>query len=232
MAEGGPAAMRSLSDDPPDAFVIDLGRLPSQGRDIAGWLRRQKATRAVPIVFIEGDPEKTQRVRDLLPDAVYTTWGRTRAALSHALRNPPARPVVPGAMDGYAGAPLPKKLGIRANSVVLLINGPDSFAATLDPIRDGARLSTRPGVPADVVLLFVRSQSELDRRFPVAARSLADGGKLWIIWPKKASGQSSDLGQIEVRRFGLDREFVDYRIGSIDSTWSGLCFARRAEKRP
>jgi hypothetical protein len=38
LAQGGPAAMRSLGDDPPDAFVIDLARLPSPGRDIAAWL--------------------------------------------------------------------------------------------------------------------------------------------------------------------------------------------------
>ena len=35
-----------------------------------------------------------------------------------------------------------------------------------------------------------------------------------------------DLGQPEVRRFGLRKGFVDYKICSVDGTWSGLCFAR------
>ena len=36
---------RDLAADPPDLFVIDLGRLPAQGRDLGVWLRRRKATR-------------------------------------------------------------------------------------------------------------------------------------------------------------------------------------------
>jgi hypothetical protein len=60
-----------------------------------------------------------------------------------------------------------------------------------------------------------------------ASRKLAAGGRLWLIWPKKASGIQSDLSQTVVRKFGLEREFVDYKISAIDETWSGLCFARR-----
>ena len=69
---GGMPALRAIRDNPPDIFVIDLGRQPSQGREIAIWLRRQRATRHVPIVFVDGEPEKVAGVRKLLPDAVYT----------------------------------------------------------------------------------------------------------------------------------------------------------------
>ena len=44
--------LRKLVDDPPEAFVIDLDRTPSHGRDLALWLRQRKATRRVPIVFV------------------------------------------------------------------------------------------------------------------------------------------------------------------------------------
>jgi len=30
---------RFLREGPPDAFAIDLARIPSQGREIGGWLR-------------------------------------------------------------------------------------------------------------------------------------------------------------------------------------------------
>lgn len=40
---------------PPDLFLIDLNRLPSHGREIAGHFRRSKATRQVPILFVDGD---------------------------------------------------------------------------------------------------------------------------------------------------------------------------------
>ncbi len=65
------------------------------------------------------------------------------------------------------------------------------------------------------------------RRFEAAGRALATGGSLWILWRKQASGQATDLGEKEVRAFGLAHAFVDYKIGAIDSVWSGLRFARR-----
>ena len=65
------AALRELAEDPPDAFVIDLDRTPSRGRDLALWLRQRKATRRVPIVFAGGDAVKVARVRELIPDAGY-----------------------------------------------------------------------------------------------------------------------------------------------------------------
>jgi DNA-binding response OmpR family regulator len=50
----GPVLFRELRRSPPDVILIDLGRLPSQGRDVALSIRGAAATRRVPIVFIEG----------------------------------------------------------------------------------------------------------------------------------------------------------------------------------
>ncbi len=224
--EGGGVA-RAVRENPPDAVVIDLARIPSHGRAVAVWLRQQKATRRVPIVFVEGDPEKTQRVRGALPDAVFTTWGGIRGAVRRAIREAPAEPVVPGTMDAYSGTPLPKKLGIREGSAVALVGAPDGFERTLGALPAGARVRRGARARADILLLFARSRADLARRFPAAARALAAGGRLWIVWPKKASGVASDLGETEVRAFGLAAQFVDYKIAAIDATWSGLCFARR-----
>ena len=107
------ADFKPIAADPPDAFLIDLSRLPSHGREVAAALRERKATRHVPIVFVDGAPEKVDRIRALLPDATYTDWKRVRGALRAALRRPVAAPVVPGPMAGYSGTPLPQKLGIK-----------------------------------------------------------------------------------------------------------------------
>jgi hypothetical protein len=50
---------------------------------------------------------------------------------------------------------------------------------------------------------------------------------VWIAWPKKASGIQTDLNQQRVRETGLRSGLVDFKICSIDQTWSGLCFTRR-----
>lgn len=227
----GSEAIRNVRGNPPDAFVIDLGRLPSRGRAVAVWLRQQKATRNVPIVFIEGDPEKTRVARDMMPDATFTDWRRIRGALRRAIERPVEAPVVPGTMDSYAGTPLPKKLGIKTGSTVALLGAPAGFGRTLGKLPDDVRVGTRARRDTDVVLFFVKSQKELQKRLSVAARSLVDGGRLWIVWPKKTSGVATDLSANTVRSTGLDSGLVDYKIGKIDDTWSGLCFTQRRQKR-
>lgn len=219
---------------PPDAFVIDLGRQPSTGLALGTALRRYKDTRHVPLVFIAGDPARTARVRNLLPDAAYTSWRRLGTTLSRVLRGParPARkPAMPDTMAGYSGTPLPKKLGVRVGSRVALLGAPMGFEKTLGPLPDGATVRRDARGSANVILLFVTSGRDLARRFPAAARAMGRPGALWIVWPKKASGVVTDLGELEVREFGLTAGLVDYKIAAIDATWSGLCFARRRPRR-
>jgi CheY-like chemotaxis protein len=223
----GAAALRSMRAKPPEVFVIDLSRVPSQSAAVGVWLRQQKATRHIPIVFVAGESEKVARVRKQIPDAVYAQWRGIRGALQQAMAKPPKAPVVPGTMDGYSGTPLPKKLGIKEGSVVALLGAPSGFEKTLGALPEKVRIVRHARGEPNVILLFAKSKAELVRRFPTAARSLADGGRLWMVWPKKRSGVATDLTQTVVRKFGLDSNFVDYKISAIDATWSGLCFARR-----
>ena len=191
-------------------------------------LRQGKATRRVPIVFAGGAAEKVARLRRLLPDATYARWPHVRAALRRSLTRAPREPTVPGTMAGYSGTPLAKKLGIRAGSAVRLLGAPAAFARMLAPLPEGVRLVRRAEAGARVILLFARTRSELQRRFPAAARALRRPGALWIAWRKQVSGARTDLTQDAVRRFGLGAGLVDYKICAIDETWSGLCFSRRA----
>jgi hypothetical protein len=181
----------------------------------------------VPLVFVEGDPEKTGRVRELLPDASYTEWRGVRGAVRRAIAAPPGDPVVPDTMAGYSRTPLVKKLGIKPGAVVALLGAPPGFEKKLDPLPDGVRTRKQARGASDMILLFVRSRSVLARRWPTALRALAERGSIWIAWPKKASGIPSDLDQGKVRAFGLERGVVDYKVCAIDETWSGLLFTRR-----
>lgn len=222
-----PDLRRQLRENPPAAFVIDLGRLPSQGRDVALTLRQNKATRHVPLVFVEGDAEKVARIRQLLPDATYTSWSGIGGALKRAIARPPAEPVVPtSALAGYSGTPLPKKLGIKANSVVALVGAPKDFRKTLGELPDGVRLRAQASGRCDLAIWFVRSRDEL-RRWIKAMAVLAADAPLWMAWPKQASGVATDVTQPYVREVGLAAGLVDYKICAIDATWSGLLFRRR-----
>lgn len=82
-----PLELKKLRKKPPDIIVIDLTRLPMQGRDIAISVRYNKATRTVPIVFVGGDPQKLANIKAQLPDATYTAYNRVQIAVKQALTN-------------------------------------------------------------------------------------------------------------------------------------------------
>jgi CheY-like chemotaxis protein len=225
-----PEALRRLALLPPEAIVIDLDRLPSEGSAVATWLRQRKATRLVPLFFAGGEPTKVARVRALLPDAKYVTWDEVGRSLKTLLRSGRAAkaPVVPPTMAGYSGTPLPQKLGIREGRSVLLLDAPAGFEDALGALPEGARVSRSKKGSADVVLAFVRARDRLAKDMASAARRMVTGGRLWVVWAKQTSGLAMGVTQSDVRAVGLASGLVDYKICAIDETWSGLCFARRA----
>jgi hypothetical protein len=136
-------------------------------------------------------------------------------------------------MVGYSGTPLASKLGIKAGHVVALVNAPASFPAALEPLPGDVALTTgRTGRgPFNVVLLFVPSRKELARRFAGLAKKLDQAGGLWVAWPKKASGVTTDLSESDVREFGLAAGLVDNKVCAVDEIWSGLRFVYRLVDR-
>jgi len=223
----GPLLFRLLRDKPPAAIAIDLSRLPSHGREVGAALRATKATRFIPLVFVGGEDEKVARVRSLLPDAVYTSWDQIGPALQAAIEHPPARPVAPASsMDAYAGQVLPKKLGVKPGMVIALVDAPAGFIQLIDPLPEGVQFMDGFHEGCEMAICFVRTQSDL-----VHAAQAASASKtlhsLWFAWPKKGSSLATDLTQPVVRETGLAHNWVDYKICSIDQTWSGLLFARR-----
>jgi CheY-like chemotaxis protein len=223
----GASALRALRENPPSAVVIDLSRLPMQGRDMGLALRHYKNTRSVPLIFIAGDPEKVARVQKSLPDAVYTTWDQVRTTLSEVLANPPAVTVAPRSLlAGYSDTPLARKLGIAPNLLVALVEAPPGLEDLLGDLPEGAKLRRQTKGPRNLTIWFTRSCKELEGGIERMAQ-LTQQGPLWIAWPKKASPLGSDLTQAVVRKVGLATGLVDYKVCAIDAIWSGLLFTRR-----
>jgi len=134
---------------------------------------------------------------------------------------------------GYSGTPLPKKLGIKPGSRVLLDGAPEGFETThLAPLPDGVELHRRAGKPPyDVVLAFRTDARTLIKHLPRDIGRTNTPGRLWLAWPKKASGVATDLTGDVVREEGLAAGVVDIKVCAIDETWSGLAFVRRVADR-
>jgi len=225
-----PAIIKELKAAGPDAFVIDLSRLPSQGRDIALNFRHAKATRPIPIVFVDGEPQKVAAIKKLLPDAVYSSWNSVIADIKDAIANPLADPVAPKSVfDGYADSPLLKKLGIKSNIKLLLLSAPSGFEMKLGPLPEDVKIVRKVKATAELVIWFIKTSQELDEIVRISQFVSKKGG-LWIAWPKKSANVKGSLNQAIVRKAGLTNKLVDYKICSIDETWSALKFAWRKKK--
>lgn len=121
-----------------------------------------------------------------------------------------------------------KKLRIDLNNTLWVINAPDNVANILG-VDD--YLSTLTGKnPISQVLLFAYDQKDLEQYFPKLENRIAENAVVWIAYPKKISGMSSDLVRDEgwniVFRSGL--QFVS--SVSIDETWTGMRLKRKDPK--
>lgn len=133
---------------------------------------------------------------------------------------------------GYSGTPLPRKLGIKEGSTVVVLDAPDGFEALLDPMPAGVTVRASTGGTADVLVLFATSRAELEAGLPAARAALEPNGGLWVAWPKRASGVPTDLTENVVREVGLAAALVDNKVCAIDDTWSGLRLVIRLADRP
>jgi hypothetical protein len=122
---------------------------------------------------------------------------------------------------GYSGTPLPRKLGVRPGSQVLVLDAPEGFDLGVDVETgwdDG---------PYDVLLLFCTDAARMATVLPDAMARTATGGRCWVAWPKRASKVPTDLTEDVVRDAALAVGWVDVKVAAVDAVWSGLCLMRR-----
>ena len=222
----GPA-LRALGQSSPDAVVIDLGRLPAQGRDVGVMSRTAARSRQTPLVFVDGAAAKVDRTREVLPDASYTSRDEMVASIRQTMARPPLDPVVPESnFAGYSGTPLPRKLGIKTASTVALVDAPKDFRTTLGDLPAGTSIIHAPDSGAGVTLWFLESLADLHN----GIGRMAAVRRRWTTLDLLAQEGLGDRHRCHAERgstTGLASGLVDFKICAIDATWSGLCFTRR-----
>jgi hypothetical protein len=130
----------------------------------------------------------------------------------------------------YSSTPIWKKLGIKEGSRVLLVHAPAGFRQVLTA---GVPFTiARDAVDLDVAILFVVQLEDLRARFGGLVPAMTPSGRLWIAWPKKASGIPTDIGFAEAQGVGLGAGLVDNKGASVTTTFQGLQFVRRLKDRP
>ena len=134
-------------------------------------------------------------------------------------------------MPGYSGTPLPKKLGIRDEHRVCLVDAPADVRSELKASLLKCVLVREENGEFDFAMLFTKSKAALNKEFRRLAKQLSPPGMLWVSWPKKSSGVATDLDENVVREIGLAAGLVDVKVCAVTDVWSGLKFVRRLKDR-
>ena len=132
---------------------------------------------------------------------------------------------------GYSGTPLPRKLGIKPGVRIAFVDAPEDFADTLHALPDDVVVKRRLRGPLDVIVFFTVSRAKLERRIEKLRAALDPAGRLWVCWPKRASGVPTDVTEDVVREVLLPTGLVDTKVAAIDATWSGLQLVIRLKDR-
>jgi hypothetical protein len=121
---------------------------------------------------------------------------------------------------GYSGTPLARKLSLKDGMRVWRSDMPESVAEDIGSVD--LILIESLEAPIDCAHIFVVERTELERQLIVLKPLLAQGGFIWVSWPKKASRVSTDVTEDSVRAVCLPMGLVDVKVCAVDEVWSGL----------
>jgi hypothetical protein len=125
-------------------------------------------------------------------------------------------------MAGYSGTPLLKKLGIKPESKLALINAPDNYFELLEA-DVSTQLAGKNQVP-DLVHLFVKNNKEFESEMKKLKTQIAKNPSMaiWVSWYKKSAGIPTDLREDIIRAYALKNGLVDVKVCAVSDIWSGL----------
>lgn len=135
-------------------------------------------------------------------------------------------------MTGYSGTPLWKKLGYQTGQAAFVHQAPRNYSALLQLPADVSVTwvpKFKAGLP--FVHLFVTEFTALTTRLGQDRSKIAPDGAVWVSWPKKSSGVSTDITEDRIRDAALPLGYVDIKVCAVDETWSGLKLVIRKELR-
>ena len=133
---------------------------------------------------------------------------------------------------GYSGAPLAKKLGIRDAQRTWRHKMPRTVADEIAASGfEPTLLKSSRSSEIEMAHIFVTRRVELSRLLATLRKNLAQGGTIWVSWPKKSAKVETDITEDTIREEALPIGLVDVKVCAVDETWSGLKLVIRKSER-
>ena len=122
---------------------------------------------------------------------------------------------------GYSGTPLAKKLGLRDNDKIRIVNAPDHYFDLFSDLPSIQIISNKK-TPKHFIHYFSKELKQLEKDMPPLKNEIEQNGMIWISWPKKSSRVETDITEDLIRKIALSNGLVDIKVCAIDDIWSGL----------
>jgi hypothetical protein len=113
------------------------------------------------------------------------------------------------------------KLQIKAGQRIAAIDPPTDYRSLVAGLPPGTAVVSDPA-GADVVHLFVTTQADLARRWPEVSDAARTASTVWISYPKRGPGVSTDLTRDTGWRPLRDTGWDPVSQVAIDDRWSAL----------
>ena len=123
---------------------------------------------------------------------------------------------------GYSGTPLAKKLGVKEGFNIRIVNQPDHYFDLFQDFPENIDIRNEKKTKKDFIHYFTSQAKELDRDIVSLKNEIVPNGMIWISWPKKSSGITTDVTEDVIRHLALTNGLVDIKVCAVDDVWSGL----------
>ena len=126
------------------------------------------------------------------------------------------------AAAGYSGTPLLKKLGIKEDMKIWLLDAPSDYFHILES-DISSQLCGNKDIP-DLVHLFVKNHTSFVKGMLSLERLYKKNTAMiiWVSWYKKSAGIATDITEDTIRNYALQHDLVDVKVCAVNEQWSGL----------
>jgi uncharacterized protein YbdZ (MbtH family) len=121
-------------------------------------------------------------------------------------------------------SPLAKKLLIKPGQHWLILNAPEDYLATLEPLPDDVKLSFTPQGDFNGIQVFVQNSAGLTAALSLLKPILKDDTIFWVIYPKKSSGMETDLEMMSGWEVTKPYGLRPVASAAINNVWTTLRF--------
>jgi hypothetical protein len=120
-----------------------------------------------------------------------------------------------------------EKLNYKGQKRLSIINADKEFINTISAELKDVTIDQKidPRCPYEFIIIFVKSQAEVEQIAPMTVHNLIADGILWFCYPKKTSKKyTSDIDRDHGWKALNDSGLHGIRLVAVDDDWSALRF--------